>query len=368
MNPIHIALLVAAISNVSEVPNPREVDSWVSDTADILDAEQEARLDTLIGALNAETSVEIAVVTVHDVDGTPKQFATALFNHWGIGDAELNNGLLILLVTEQRRLEMETGTGLDALLPSDWLQDMQELRMVPHFRAGDYGAGIVAGLEEAANRIRYGPAESQSGVPQPNSRQRRSPDRDRVPDDYSGSSGDTPWVPVGGGIFSLVFGTWFYRRWRWKKWSTCAQCRVPMAHLDEVTDDEHLDEGQKKEEDLRSRNYHVFICPQCQDTKVRRITRWLSGFSTCGQCSYRTSRTSSTTLVHATYDHGGQVQITTNCSHCGHFNERIRYTSKKTRPTSTSSGSSSRGSRSRSSSRSSFGGGRSRGGGAGSSW
>jgi len=371
MSPIHIGLLLLAINSVSEVPNPRELDSWVSDTADIFSAEEEANMNRLIDALHAETGVEIAVVTVHDVSVTPKEFSTGLFNDWGIGDAERNDGLLFLLVTEQRRLEMETGIGLDALLPSDWLQDMQELRMVPHFRGGRYGAGIEAGVDEVANRIRYGPAETESGVPVPeqapvDSRRRQPSHQDDWP---SESSGDTPWVPIGGGsLVSLVCGTWFYRRWRWKKWSTCAQCRITMLHLDEVSDDEHLGAGQQKEEELRSRNYHVFICGQCQDTKVRAITRWLSGYSKCGQCTYRTSKTTSTTLVHATYDHGGQVRVTTDCKHCGHHTERIRHTSRKTRPSSSSSsGGSSRRSSSRSSSRS-FGGGRSRGGGAGSSW
>jgi uncharacterized protein len=118
------------------------------------------------------------------------------------------------------------------------------------------------------------------------------------------------------------------------------------------------------------------VCPGCQTSRTFRHGKWFSGFGKCGACGYKTAKSISQTIVHATYDHGGQVLITEDCAHCKHHSERTRYTAARTRPlppTSTSHGRSySIGSSSRpsyGSSRSSgFGGGSSRGGGAGSSW
>src|SRR5688500_1294273 len=91
-----LVLLVApralAIS-AAQVPNPRDRHGWVSDTADMIDAATEDRINDMIDGIESEQGVEIAVVTVDSVDtATPKDFATQLFNHWGIGKASSNNG------------------------------------------------------------------------------------------------------------------------------------------------------------------------------------------------------------------------------------------------------------------------------------
>ena len=84
--------------DVSSVPNPRKHNLWVVDVVDIIDEKTEQDINAYIEQLHQDSGVEIALVTVQDVSETPKDFATALFNHWGIGDNEDNNGLLILMV------------------------------------------------------------------------------------------------------------------------------------------------------------------------------------------------------------------------------------------------------------------------------
>jgi TPM domain len=90
--------------------------------------------------------VEIAVVTVTGIDLPPREFATGLFNRWGIGKAGADSGLLVLIVADQRRIEMETGYGLEPALPDGWLSALQHETMLPAFRSGDHGAGVEAGL------------------------------------------------------------------------------------------------------------------------------------------------------------------------------------------------------------------------------
>lgn len=95
----------AAPMSIDEVPNPRDRDGWVTDHAGLLEPGQERQLDELLGQVHAETGAEVAVVTVEDTLDEPKAFATGLFNHWGLGDATANNGVLVLLVLDRRRLE-----------------------------------------------------------------------------------------------------------------------------------------------------------------------------------------------------------------------------------------------------------------------
>ena len=174
---------------------------------------------------------------------------------------------------------------------------------------------------------------------------------------------------VGGGLglAGLGGGALLLSRRR-KRERTCETCQpnLPMLPLGEIEDDAHLEAGQVAEERVGSVNYEVRVCPGCQNTRTLRHGKWFSGYGTCSSCSYKTEKSTSTTLVSATYDHGGQVQITETCTHCNAHNSYIRHTARRTRPsTSTSSFSSGGGSSSRSSG---FGGGRSSGGGSSSSW
>ena len=152
-------LWVVAVQSVAEVPSPRP-GGWVTDQADVLDAAAEARLDALAEALHRDRGAEVAVVTVDDVPGTPKQFATELFNAWHIGRADHDDGVLVLMVMGKRRLEIETGRGIEAALPAAWLAEMQAAQMVPAFKRKDIGGGLIAGLVAIDGRLRARPGEA----------------------------------------------------------------------------------------------------------------------------------------------------------------------------------------------------------------
>jgi uncharacterized protein len=307
------------------------------------------------------------VVTVSDIDSTPKDFANRLFAHWGIGKARADNGLLVLLVVDQRRLEMETGYGLEPILPDGWLGNMQAEVMVPAFRSGDFPAGLEAGLVRIDQRLRQRPEEAREGT------HRDPADLPAGAQGLVGSLRSNPaTVPAlgGGALLGLAGGVGLLVRAARRRQRTCPKDKVEMRLLDEVEDDAHLDAGQRTEESIGSVDYRVYICRQCQFSRTVAKKRWFSGFSRCPQCRYRALRSVTETLIHATYDYGGQVRVTETCQHCSHSRKYIRHTARLTRPSTSSSsggGFSSRGGFS-SSGGSSFGGGRSGGGGAGSSW
>jgi uncharacterized protein len=388
------SIIVSSVVSVADVPNPRAANRWVTDQANVLDASAEAKIDATAEALNKARGIELAIVTVDDTAESPKAFATALFNRWGIGSAQTNNGVLVLLVMGKRRLEIETGTGIEAALPPDWLSAMQGREMVPKFKSGDFGGGLVAGVEAIAAHLRDAPGESTSTA---GPGEYRSDGRVVDPDSpaanrdapsttttttgpqpsYTPPEEVSPILPfaLGGlGALGITGGVVLVRRRR-RTCQTCEPSRA-MINLDEAADDAHLDDGQRAEERLGSVDYDVYICPGCQASRTFRRGKWFSGFDKCGKCSYKTSKSTSTTIASATYDHGGQVRVDEHCKHCGHSSSRIRHTAARTRPSTTSSSSSSRSysssssrsSYSSSSSRSSYSGGSSRGGGSGSSW
>jgi uncharacterized protein len=342
------------VTGVGEVPNPRSHDGWVTDLADVIAPADEAELERVLQSLHVDTGAEVAVVTVDDVADTPKAFATGLFAHWGIGDADANNGLLVLMVIDQRRLEMETGYGLEGLLPDGWLGTMQAQHMVPHFKNGSYGTGLVAGIEQIDARLRRDPEAVRQGA-----------GGRGLPSAAPGAGIEWSTVGLGAGGVGLVgLGVWGWRR-RQRALRTCPSCEVLMEALGEAEDDEHLTDGEVFEEQIGSMDYEVLLCPSCDHSKTLAHTRWFSGYHDCSACGHRARTSTSTTVRAATYSSGGLVRVTERCSYCNDTSSYTRSTPRKTR-SSSSGGSSSFGGGS--SGGSSFGGGRSGGGGAGSSW
>ncbi len=144
---------------VQDVPNPQEqyIRGWVTDMANLLDSETKAKLNQMISKLEAENGTEIAVVTVPDTaaSATPKQFATQLFNYWGIGKEGINNGVLFLISKSNslrdsfasRRVEIETGYGIEKILPNERVGNIIDQLIIPHFKQDDFVDGILAGTQ-----------------------------------------------------------------------------------------------------------------------------------------------------------------------------------------------------------------------------
>jgi uncharacterized protein len=145
---------------LEQVPNPRRsYGGWVSDTANILSSSTESELDRLITQLERRTGAEMAVVTVPNTQGytTPKDFTTRLFNYWGIGKVGQNNGVLFLISVGDRRVEIETGTGLTTILPNSRVQQIIDRQILPKFRDGDFDGGTLAGVRQLTSVLQGQP-------------------------------------------------------------------------------------------------------------------------------------------------------------------------------------------------------------------
>ena len=115
---ICIAVLVGfcpmAWGTVDDVPNPKtyNADNWVSDPDHILDSETKNKINNILQQLEDSLTIEVAVVALNSIgEEDPHEFAVTLFNRWGVGKAEDDNGLLILLTRDIRDITFKTGYG-----------------------------------------------------------------------------------------------------------------------------------------------------------------------------------------------------------------------------------------------------------------
>lgn len=140
-----------------EIPNVQLSDRnrFTTNPDNILSTEAVARIDSICLSLRHRAIAQVAVVAVREIDGEPFDFAMELFSKWGVGRAENDNGLGILLVEEAREIRFVTGRGVEGVLTDALCKRIQLEYMLPRFRDGDYSAGMVAGLE-AVDRVLSG--------------------------------------------------------------------------------------------------------------------------------------------------------------------------------------------------------------------
>lgn len=146
---LSVMMMAQKVWTVQTVPNTRleSNDIHVSDPDGYLSDSIETTINTTLCSIRDKADVFVVTLTsIGDAD--PKHFATTLFNYWGIGDAETNNGVLLLFVEDQHALEMETGYGAEETLTDAKCERIFTNSMMPYFRAGDYEGGLCNGVAE----------------------------------------------------------------------------------------------------------------------------------------------------------------------------------------------------------------------------
>jgi len=137
---ISICLLSAAIAEV-KFPSPS---GFVNDYAKVLSAQQKRELDSVVAGLKKKTGAELAIAIVKSVAPLDsKLYAVKLFEKWGIGEKGKDNGVLLLLAMEEKRVEVEVGYGLEGLLTDAMAGRILDTYAVPNFKKGEFGVGIV---------------------------------------------------------------------------------------------------------------------------------------------------------------------------------------------------------------------------------
>jgi uncharacterized protein len=364
---------------------PRPSGPLVADTVQLLSGSAVDTIDRLNTRLLTERNgAEIGVLIVTTTDGeNPRAFATRAFNIWKLGSASADNGAIIMVAKDDRKVELVLGDGVDDASQIASAQTIVSDYITPKFKAGDFEGGVLDGAQQTAEQILGLSPEAPlvsvtSDVPadtlpdsttEPNTAVEYTPqplvnrDPPRVdPTPPSSSNGGVDGRVVGGlgagGAAAMAAGAREVMRRRPRK---CSTCSTAMTRLDEAADDAKLEEGQRTEEGLGSVDYDVWVCGQDGTTEVVRYGRLFTRYKQCPSCGLKAKTSSSNTIVSATTSHGGQVEVNESCANCN-------YSNTYTRTTSRLSSSSSSGSSSSFSSSSRSGGGSSSGGGASGSW
>ncbi len=137
----------------------------VNDFAGVMEAGARQRLEGRLSELEQRTGAEVTVVTVESVpDGDVDRAAVELFQAWGIGKKDRDNGVLILCSVRDRRIRIEVGYGLEAVLPDARTGRIIDTQVLPAVRRGDLSAGLVAGALAVADVI-AGTADATSADP-----------------------------------------------------------------------------------------------------------------------------------------------------------------------------------------------------------
>ncbi|WP_109808914.1 TPM domain-containing protein [Sphingosinithalassobacter portus] len=139
----------APITNNSSVDYAfPELTGRVVDQADLLDPDQEAALSARSEMLERTTGHQLVIVTLASLgDHSINDYGLALGNHWGIGRKESNDGVLLIVAPNERKVRIEVGYGLEAQLTDAEAADIIDTAILPAFRDGDFPRGIAAGTD-----------------------------------------------------------------------------------------------------------------------------------------------------------------------------------------------------------------------------
>ncbi len=142
---------------IQSIPNPKDQGQayFVSNPDNILNYSTVTELDRLSHNVDSLTGAEYAIVIVNDYIGDSDfEFALELFNTWGIGKKESNNGLLLFIAKDRREYRFISGYGMERIFPDAYLKRVGEKYLVPYFRQGDYDGGVLEASQFIAHILR----------------------------------------------------------------------------------------------------------------------------------------------------------------------------------------------------------------------
>ena len=144
---ISILLCICFLPSVSAIVKPTNK-FYINDYANILSNETEEYILNKSIQLNNADGTQIVVVTVPNLEGmTLESYANQLFNEFGIGDKEKNNGLLLLLALEERQFRVEVGYGLEGILPDGKTGRFQDQYIIPYLKNNKWDDGVKNGYD-----------------------------------------------------------------------------------------------------------------------------------------------------------------------------------------------------------------------------
>ena len=146
-------VLWSALTPIKAIPGPTST-FYVRDDEGLLSPSTEERIAQISAELARKTKAQVVVLTTPDLEGQDSStFAITVLREWGIGDATLNNGVLILLSLGEGLSRIEVGYGLEGALPDSLLGRIQDTYMLPYYNDGNFDEGMMNGYLAIVEKI-----------------------------------------------------------------------------------------------------------------------------------------------------------------------------------------------------------------------
>lgn len=391
-------------NSVEELPTEK---NYVFDPSNLLNLNDRLEIESSLESLENSDSMQVAVVMLESIgSNVPKDFATDLFNHWGVGYKGRDDGLLIFFVLDQRRIEFETGYGLETVLSDVQCKNIQMNYMVPSFKNENYSAGMLNGVVKTVEKLQGKGEQIERKNPVASYEKDDSRVRKKTIFDFLRIY--LPWHLFGVVVFLIALLVLRLKNDPYDKYNIIKYFHLliwpilfPITHiiiylvarglkdryrnmvrfsgktdkimrkLTEEDEDAFLSKGQVTEELIHSVDYDVWVTDTNDDVLILEYRPFFSRYSRCPKCAYRTYYKVYDKQVRTpTYYSSGMGEKKHSCKNCKHTKIKqylIPRLQKSSRVSSGSSSWSSGGGGSWSGG-GSWGGGSSGGGGAGSSW
>ena len=147
---VFLVVVVAAWLIPSFVLRAQEVpylEGRVNDYAGVLSSKTISGLNTALKSFEDSTSNQIAVLTIHTLDGANlEEYSMKVAQTWKLGQKGKDNGVLLLVVTDDRKIRIEVGYGLEGTLTDAVCSVIIQREILPKFKKGDYDGGVSAGI------------------------------------------------------------------------------------------------------------------------------------------------------------------------------------------------------------------------------
>jgi uncharacterized protein len=163
-------ILVATLCGIATTPAVAQsfppLSGRVVDSANIIPDGDETALTAKLAALEAQSGRQVVVATIPTLDdGKGRTYAIEDYSYrlgrsWGIGQKGANNGVILLIVPNDRKMRIEVGYGLEAILTDALSSVIISTQIAPRFKAGDFPGGINAGVDAIAAQLVLPPEEA----------------------------------------------------------------------------------------------------------------------------------------------------------------------------------------------------------------
>jgi len=151
-----LILLVVAISYLfgnCQTTIKRVGDSYVQDFAKVVSPEDMAEMNKIISL--GTDKFQMAVVTIPTLSGIPiSDYAVRIGKEWGVGAKGVNNGVVLLLATKDRKVFIATGYGAEEILTDARCKQIIEKVMVPYLKKNEFSKGLLAGTVEITKAMK----------------------------------------------------------------------------------------------------------------------------------------------------------------------------------------------------------------------